>query len=114
MTKSLSIRRTLNIDEFDLPLMSSDLGLRLLKHKFIIRGDALDECKEQIEEIYRWTRDNVSNHYMVREPMPVDSSDYTSTMSFKTYVYFSDRDEAMTFKLTFPLHVEEQDAEGEF
>lgn len=114
MATPLTIRRTLNIELDDIPLLNSDFGRILLRHKFVIWGEDLETCKKEIEAIYIWVRDNVSNHYMVREPIMMGSSDLSYNHPFKFYVYFSDRDEAMQFKLSFPIYVDNDGTEGAF
>lgn len=95
-TDKTTLRRTLHLDEIDLPLLSPEIASKLLSHKFILRTSHNSAAgKKQVEEIFSWLRDTCESYFMVRGPEQDDDG-------IKYYIYFADELEAAQFKLTFP------------
>jgi len=92
---SITLNRSLHIDDDDIQLLDEDTKVLLLKYKMIMRADNTDEGAAELEKIFTWVKENCQNHYRVRGPNHDKDT-------IKYYIYFTDEAEATQFKLTFP------------
>lgn len=94
----VSIKHTLHMSQEDLSILDPTnlVIMTMLKNKFIIRADDNKEGEVELLVVFSWLNKNCHNFYAVRGPErePDDS--------VKFYVYFSNPDEALQFKTSFP------------
>lgn len=100
---SISIRRTLHLDENDLDRIDTrnEAIMTLLGNKLIMRAEDNLEGEKQIEQAFLWCKDNCTDFYSIRGPEQDKGT-------IKYYIYFMNGDEMTLFATSFPQDPDEE------